>query len=375
MDTFYKIFKPLVPFGLLGLLGLSVCAFPDIYLCLLCGILISYFLHWMVKIVYWVLSKLIPFNSFSYALWNISILISIAIYVLLSFLVFWIIAPGITLQYKNFVNVIANEATYTQIADAIQVFLNQPFITDIKDYVQPNLSAINHEMFSKFGVIAKDFINKIVSISSSIIYSAHNLINFSISFVIAFHIVREWDEWGKRLKKLETVEILAPYSERIEMFVEFCGSKMQSWIQSQIVIASIMCVYYSVCFALLGLSTPILLGFIFGCSSFVPYLSDLISFATLIVSLISSGSDLLVCILSFLAVFVGHFVSGYIIGPLLIGKTTKLNVVQVLIGFILHIKLFGIVGIMLNIPFCVITNGLLKMIFYKPAKITKKNAS
>ena len=372
VDNLLKQLKPLIPAALIGLIGLSIYYATDIYILFLSGLLLSYFLHVMVQAVNWVLCRLIPIKDLNHVLWGLSIFISILIYALLIGLIFWIIAPSITLQYKYFSNLITSD-TYNSIIDKVTDIINQPFFAQFKHLLEPNIASINHEMILKVSIFAKDLINRLLLMASSVIYSAHNLIYVLVTCLLAFHIVREWNLWWPRIQGLRTVNILSPYSERIESFMLFCGSKMQAWIRGQIIIASAMSVYYFICFMLIGLHSPILFGFIFGWSSFVPYISDLLSFSTLFINLLHMNASLFTIVLSIAVVFVGHGLSGYIVGPLLIGKTTKINIVQALIGLILHIKVFGPAGIILNIPFCIITNGFLRMILYKPEQLELEN--
>ena len=320
----------------------------------------------MVKHVYWVIWHILPVKRLKKVLWNLSILISILIYLLLLVLSISIIAPGLAEQYRYLTNLLTSEVTYTRLTQYMHEILNTPLVCNLKQVLDPNLISVNQSMLLKIGVFARGIAAKFVGIISSIIYSAHNLIAASIAFVAAFHIVREWDSWSDRLEKIETIDVLAPYSDRIQVFADFCSTKMQGWIQGQLVITFIMCIYYSICFMALGLKTSILLGILFGFASFVPYISDIICYTLLATNLISINAGIVKAVVSILIVSIGHGLSGYIIGPFLIGKTTKLNVLQVIIGFIVHMRLFGVAGIILNIPFCIITNGLLKMIFDKP---------
>jgi predicted PurR-regulated permease PerM len=119
VDNLLKQLKPLIPAALIGLIGLSIYYATDIYILFLSGLLLSYFLHVMVQAVNWVLCRLVPIKDLNHVLWGLSIFISILIYALLIGLIFWIIAPSITLQYKYFSNLITSD-TYNSIIDEIK---------------------------------------------------------------------------------------------------------------------------------------------------------------------------------------------------------------------------------------------------------------
>jgi predicted PurR-regulated permease PerM len=125
---------------------------------------------------------------------------------------------------------------------------------------------------------------------------------------------------------------------------------LSAYVRSQVVIAFVMGLLYSVGFATLRVPLALTIGMISGFLNFVPYLGTLtgLVLAVSFTALDGAGPARL---LGVLAVFVVvQSVEGYYLTPKLLGESLNLHPLVVLLGLVIGGNLFGLLGIILAVP-------------------------
>jgi predicted PurR-regulated permease PerM len=125
---------------------------------------------------------------------------------------------------------------------------------------------------------------------------------------------------------------------------------ISSYVRSQLVIALVMGVLYSIGFAIASVPLALSIGLLSGLLNFIPYLGTLTGL-TLSLSFVALDGGGWARILGVVAVFiVVQCVEGYYLTPKLLGGRLDLHPMWVLVGLMIGGSLFGILGIILAVP-------------------------
>ncbi len=134
---------------------------------------------------------------------------------------------------------------------------------------------------------------------------------------------------------------------------------LSTYVRSQLLIGFVMGALYAVGFAILRVPLAVTLGLLSGLLNFIPYLGTLIGFVLSIAFLALDGAGF-ARIGGVLIVFaIVQSVEGYYLTPKLLGDKLNLHPLWVIIGLIEGGNLFGLVGIILAVPFIAIAQVLL----------------
>ncbi|MCO6439264.1 MAG: AI-2E family transporter [Phycisphaerae bacterium] len=143
-----------------------------------------------------------------------------------------------------------------------------------------------------------------------------------------------------------------------DSIVEFTGEfrdVMGKYFRGQAVVAATVGVLFAVGFSIIGLPMAVLFGLFVGLLNMVPYLQTVAIVPGLILAVLRSiehESSFLVSVLLLLAVFaVVQMLQDAVLTPRILGKTTGLRPVAILLGLFVWGKLLGFLGLLLAIPF------------------------
>ncbi len=134
---------------------------------------------------------------------------------------------------------------------------------------------------------------------------------------------------------------------------------LSTYVRSQLLIGFVMGALYAVGFAVLRVPLAITLGLLSGLLNFIPYLGTLIGFILSVAFLALDGAGF-ARIGGVLIVFaIVQSVEGYYLTPKLLGNKLNLHPLWVIIGLVIGGNMFGLIGIILAVPFIAIAQVLL----------------
>jgi predicted PurR-regulated permease PerM len=137
---------------------------------------------------------------------------------------------------------------------------------------------------------------------------------------------------------------------------------ISSYVRSQLVIALVMGILYSIGFAIARVPLALSIGMLSGLLNFIPYLGTLTGL-TLSLSFVALDGGGLARILGVVAVFIiVQSVEGYYLTPKLLGGSLDLHPMWVLVGLMIGGSLFGILGIILAVPVIAIAKVALEFL-------------
>lgn len=142
--------------------------------------------------------------------------------------------------------------------------------------------------------------------------------------------------------------------------------KMRDYIKSIAIISLIETIEYTVLYFLIGHPNYLLLGFLAGITTFIPYLGALFTNFLAIITAIKLPRTTF--ILTIVILIIVPILNNYLVDPKVYHKTIKLSPILVIIATIIFGYLFSILGSILAIPILIILMELYQEYLYKDKK-------
>lgn len=171
-----------------------------------------------------------------------------------------------------------------------------------------------------------------------------------LGLIISFYLLKDKESISGSFKK---------YCKKIlpEKVYKFCAVNIEDmddafsgYIIGQFTDGIIMSVIISVVLGIMGIKFPLIIGIISGLSNIIPYFGALIGFLLSVFMALVNG-DVSKAVIVGIVIIVLQQIDGYIISPKVLGHSVKLNPVVIIIALAVGGKLFGLMGMVLAIPF------------------------
>ena len=177
-----------------------------------------------------------------------------------------------------------------------------------------------------------------------------------ITPVVAFYMLRDWDKF------VHKVDGLLPKSSKksIEKQAKEIDRILSSFIRGQLSVCVLLGSFYALGLYFVGLDLGILVGFMAGIISFIPYVGTIFGF---IVSMAIAFAqfDTLGPVLQVVGVFlVGQFIEGNFLTPNLVGDSVGLHPVWIMFALLAGGVLLGFLGLMIAVPVAAIIGVLVR---------------
>ena len=229
-----------------------------------------------------------------------------------------------------------------ELFNRLQTFLTDRFpdILDENSTIGSQLVAFGETIKSKGG----DFVNSVLS-------SALGLLNILVLVVVvpvvAFYLLLDWDNMTAKIDEL----LPRDHAPVIRKLASQIDNTLASFIRGQGTVCLILGTYYAVALMIAGLNFGLVVGFIAGLITFIPYVGALVGGALAIgLALFQFWGDW-VSIGIIAAIFgIGQFLEGNILTPKLVGKSVGLHPVWLIFALSVFGSLFGFVGMLVAVP-------------------------
>ena len=232
--------------------------------------------------------------------------------------------------------------TAPQMFQQLQSWLTAQFpqVMDADSTIRQQLLAWGQAIQSKGG----DLLNSLLS-------SALSLINVVVLVIIvpvvSFYLLLDWDRMVARVDDLLPRDH-APVIRRLAAEID---ATLASFIRGQGTVCVILGTYYALGLGLVGLNFGLVLGFIAGLVSFIPYVG----------ALIGGGLALSIALFQFWGewvwigavgaiFFAGQMLEGNVLTPKLVGESVGLHPVWLLFALSVFGAVFGFVGLLVAVP-------------------------
>lgn len=182
------------------------------------------------------------------------------------------------------------------------------------------------------------------------------LTNLLLIPVLTFYLLRDWDDLVARFREL----IPRTYAPKvIKMSVE-CDEMLSGFLRGQLLVMFALAVMYSAGLMLIGVDLAILIGFVAGLLSFVPYLGLIVGMTLAILAAYLQMQEWLPILYVIIAFSVAQSVESMFLTPRLVGERIGLHPVAVIFAVMAGGALFGFIGILLALPVAAVVMVLLR---------------
>lgn len=186
---------------------------------------------------------------------------------------------------------------------------------------------------------------------NQVLSSALSLINVLVLIflvpVVAFYLLLDWDRMVARIDDLLPRDH-APVIRKIAGDID---RVLASFIRGQGTVCLIMGTYYAVTLMLVGLNFGLVVGFIAGLISFIPYVGALIGGILAIgLALFQFWGEWWSIGIVIVIFFLGQFGEGNLLTPNLVGSSVGLHPVWLIFALSVFGMLFGFVGMLVAVP-------------------------
>ena len=225
---------------------------------------------------------------------------------------------------------------------------------DLRSFVGskfPGLSqpdSVIHKSLASLGAMVQERGGELLS---GVLNSALSVINIVMLLVIvpvvAFYLLLDWDNMVAEIDRL----LPRDHAPVIRLLAHDINMTLASFVRGMGTVCLILGTYYAVALMVVGLQFGLVVGFIAGLVTFIPYLGALIGGALAIgLALFQFWGDWLSIGLVAGIFAVGQVIEGNVLTPKLVGSSVGLHPVWLLLALSVFGALFGFVGMLIAVP-------------------------
>ena len=334
-----RIMMPMLP--AIAIVGALLYALHPILLPFVIGILTAYFLDPLVN-------KLTAHN-FSR---NAATSLVLGGILIIGVPLFLFLSGAIVSQISVFVS---------KIPDYVSAFIGRitPLLQDLQERFVLFSSANMGEFLQKH---ADDTLKIIGTILNRLLNEGFALINLLslllISPVVAFYMLSDWPKITSGFMNLVPLK----HRKNLEKIFEQINKIISGYLRGQFVVCLFLGTFYSCGLMIVGLDLGLLVGFMAGLISFIPYVGSISGFlVAVILALVQYGFGIELG--EVVAVFaLGQFIEGNFLTPKLVGKNIGLHPVWVMFAILAGGVLLGFLGMLIAVPVAAIIGVCLKIV-------------
>ena len=294
--------------------------------------------------------------------YNISVIFAVLVFVALLVLFFLALIPSLA---ESISSLAANMGSYVDSSQELLAKLDQlaaKFRIDITEITDSISSALNSVMGN-----VPALLNRILSASVNM---GSAIFNIGIGFILAVYFLMGKSGILKAIEKLRRSALTEETYERNTAFLTRCHRILIRYIGCNILDAMIIGIINAIFMILTGMEYVALISLVVGVTNLLPTFGPIIGGAigAFILVLIDPMHALIFIIFT----MVLQTFDGYILKPKLFGESLGVSAVVILITIILGGKIFGVIGILLAIPFAAIMTFLYDEVFLPGLERRKK---
>ena len=174
--------------------------------------------------------------------------------------------------------------------------------------------------------------------------------------VVTFYLLLDWD------RLVQSIQDLVPrrWLSDTNRLSKRCDEVLSAFLRGQLLVMLCLGILYAVGLSLLGLNFGLLIGFVSGLASIVPFLGFIVGLTiALLVAVFQMGT--IWAILGVIAIFAaGQVIESVVLQPKLLGDKIGLHPVAVIFAVLVGGELFGFIGVLLALPVAAVIMVLLR---------------
>ena len=164
--------------------------------------------------------------------------------------------------------------------------------------------------------------------------------------VVAFYLLRDWDEVMSRVLRLMPLQ----WQAQVRTLATGCDEVIGAFLHGQFLVMLGLGIIYAVGLRLLGLELAFLIGSIAGLASIVPYLGTAVGIIAASIAAVMQFQEWGILIWVAVVFSIGQMIEGYLLTPNLVGDRIGLHPVVVIFAILAGGQLAGFTGVLLALP-------------------------
>lgn len=316
-------------------------------------LIISFYLYYALENLSFKLSK-------TFLGRNGAPLFTIFLVILIFLLIFTSFIPTIISQMKELFS------AFPDFLDRAVSFL-EPFFKGKPKEGGGIVNEIRNQIITNIKESIPAIINAFPSIGSFIFKNINTLFLFILYlFIIPFFTYYLLKDFPYIKRKQFSENNKSRIIKRLEEF----DTIISNFIRGQLTICFIIAILYSIGLLIIGVPFALLLGFIGGIGDIIPYLGTYSALALSILVSLTYSPSLKTVILILLLFAVVKGIDNFILSPKILGKSSGIHPIIVIISIFIGGKLLGIMGMLLAIPITALIKIILKDLSESLSSIT-----
>ncbi|MDG1738082.1 MAG: AI-2E family transporter [Paracoccaceae bacterium] len=255
--------------------------------------------------------------------------------------------------------------TAPALATDLQEFLTKKFpsLMDSESVLRRSLVSVGESIQARGG----QFLNSALASVSSLVNVA---LLFVIVPVVSFYLLLDWDRIVGKVDDLLPRDH-APVVRQIAFDID---RTLAGFVRGMGTVCLVLGTYYALALMLVGLQFGLVVGFIAGLITFIPYIGALIGGALAIgLGLFQFWGDWVSLGLVAGVFVIGQMIEGNILTPKLVGGSVGLHPVWLLIALSVFGSLFGFIGMLVAVPVAAVLGVVIRYVMgqYKKGRLYK----
>ncbi|WP_372892853.1 AI-2E family transporter [Rhodosalinus sp.] len=239
-----------------------------------------------------------------------------------------------------------------QTADLIEIA--PVLVAQLRDFLVsrfPDIVVPDSQLRQTFDQIGQTVQSRGAELVNTLLSSVGSILNVVLLLVIvpvvAVYLLLDWD------RMIAEIDSLLPrdHAPVIRKLAADIDASMSGFLRGMGTVCVILGTYYAVALMLVGLNFGLVVGFVAGVLTFIPYVGAIVGGALAIgLALFQFWGDWIWIVLVAVIFQAGQFVEGNVLTPRLVGESVGLHPVWLLLALSVFGSLFGFVGLLLAVP-------------------------
>jgi predicted PurR-regulated permease PerM len=174
--------------------------------------------------------------------------------------------------------------------------------------------------------------------------------------VVTFYFLRDWRPMLAQIQEL----LPRPLEPTVVRLARESNDVLGGFLRGQLSVMLSLGTIYALGLWAVGLDLGLLIGFVAGLVSFVPYLGAIVGVSAAIIATLVQHGDLLHLALVLGVFAIGQTAEGFVLVPWLVGDKIGMHPVAVIFAIMAGGQLFGFLGVLLALPVAAVAMVLLR---------------
>lgn len=183
--------------------------------------------------------------------------------------------------------------------------------------------------------------------------------------VVAFYLLRDWPQVTTGLKKM----LPKKHKKMILDLASQCHEILCSFFRGQLMVMFSLGLFYAIGLWLIGVPLALLVGFVAGLLTIVPYLGFIVGFLLATGITLFHFHDLWHLIMVVIFFMVAQVLEGFVLTPLMVGDKIGLHPVAVIFAILAGGQLLGFVGVLIALPVAAMLWVIINFFFQRIKKL------